>query len=97
MLNGNGDNNLTKQQYGKLVRQKFFDAIKLEWGDYESIKWHLYKFSNGKKVVTLYSSLNRDRWWYGVTKNYWKNWADKTDMVLLMGDSKKCTYKGDNY
>ena len=83
---------LSKQGFGKLLRKKFLDHMKNEWGAYQPIRDYLYSFSNGNKVVTFYSSLNHGRWWYGVGKNYWDNWDKNSYIVLLMRDSKICEY-----
>lgn len=92
MTNGNANRKLTKQELGKLVRQKFLSVIKEEWGDYKSLKGYLYKFSNGKKILTVYSSLNNDRWWFGVSELYWSNWDDDTYLAILMRDGKRCEF-----
>ena len=60
MTNRNGERKLSKQEYGKLVRQKFLSVIREEWGNYSSLRGYLYRFKNGKKVLTVYSSLNND-------------------------------------
>jgi hypothetical protein len=52
----------------------------------------LFEFSDGNKFLTLYSSLNNDRWFYGISGKYWENWDEKTYMVLLLGDGSKCDY-----
>ena len=63
------------------------------WGNYEQLAGiSFFKFSNGNKFLTLYSSLNNDRWFYGVSEQYWQNWDGKTYMVLLLGDGRKCDY-----
>jgi hypothetical protein len=84
---------LTKQEYGKLVRKEFLDFIKPEWGNYKSLSGYLYGFKNNKKILTLYSNfLNNDRWWYGVSKEYWSNWDEYTYMALLMRDGMNCDF-----
>jgi hypothetical protein len=85
-------NNLSKRQHGALVRKEFLKLLKTKWGDYESIKGYLYSFSNGQKLLTLYSNLNHDRWFYGVSNVYWINWDRKTHMCLLMRDGKLCSF-----
>jgi hypothetical protein len=90
MNNENAVHKLTKQEIGKLVRQKFLSLIKQEWGDYKSLKGYLYRFENGNKILTVYSSLNNDRWWFGVSELYWSNWDENTYLAILMRDEKKC-------
>lgn len=60
---------LSGRDYGFLARQHFLRMIKQVWGEYESLNLFLYKFSNGKKALTLFSSLNSNNiWWYGVSE-----------------------------
>ena len=92
MSNETTDHQLTKQQYGKLARHIFLSAYKQKWGEYKSIKGYLYQFENGNKALTLYSSLNNDRWWYGISESYWSNWDQNTHLVLLMRDNKKIDF-----
>lgn len=82
---------LTIREYGVLCRQKFAKYFENKWGSYELLEGSSYKFSNERKVFTFYSNLNYDRWWFGVSKKYWKNWDDQTYMALIMREEIKCS------
>ena len=81
---------LTGREYGVLCRQKFAKYFENKWGSYELLGGSSYKFSNGRKVFTFFSSLNDANWWFGVLEEYWKNWDDQTYMALLMREEIKC-------
>ena len=84
---------MTNKGFGKLVRLIFLKKLENEWGSYESLRGYLYKFSNWKKVLTLYSRLNNNNvWWYGVSKLYLSKWDDKISISLLMRDGYRCDY-----
>ncbi len=84
---------ITGREFGKFAREQLLRKFEGTWGNYEQLAGiSLFKFSNGNKFLTLYSSLNNDRWFYGVSEQYWQNWDEKTYMVLLLGDGKKCDY-----
>jgi len=84
---------ITGRQFGKFAREQLLRQFEGIWGDYEQLHGiSLFKFSNGNKFLTLYSSLNDDKWFYGVSDHYWKNWDEKTYMVLLLGDARECNY-----
>ncbi len=82
---------LTGREYGVLCRQKFARYFENKWGSYELLRGSSYKFSNGRKVFTFFSSLNDAIWWFGVSKKYWKNWDDQTYMALIMREEIKCS------
>lgn len=84
---------ITGREFGKFAREHLLRKFERTWGNYKQMAGiSLFKFSNGNKFVTLYSSLNNDRWFYGLSEQYWKNWDEKTYMVLLLGDGSKCDY-----
>jgi len=84
---------ITGREFGKFARESLLRKFEGTWGNYEQLAGiSFFKFSNGNKFLTLYSSLNNDRWFYGVSEQYWKNWDGKTYMVLLLGDASKCDY-----
>ncbi len=84
---------ITGREFGKFAREQLLRKFEGTWGNYEQLAGiSLFKFSNGNKFLTLYSSLNNDRWFYGVSEQYWRNWDEKTYMVLLLGDERKCDY-----
>jgi len=84
---------LTGRDFGKFAREQLLRKFEGIWGKYQQlIGYSLFKFSNGNKFLTLYSSLNHDRWFYGLSEQYWKNWDEKTYLVLLLGDGEKCGY-----
>lgn len=81
------------REFGKFAREQLLRKFEGTWGKYQQLTGiSLFKFSNGNKFLTLYSSLNNDRWFYGVSEDYWRNWDGKTYMVLLLGDERKCDY-----
>lgn len=84
---------ITGREFGKFAREQLLRKFEGTWGNYKQLAGiSLFKFSNGNKFLTLYSSLNNDRWFYGVSGKYWENWDEKTYMVLLLGDGSKCDY-----
>lgn len=84
---------ITGRDFGKFAREQLLRVFEGPWGKYTQLAGiSLFKFSNGNKFLTLYSSLNYDRWFYGVLEQYWKQWDEKTYMVLLRGDGSKCDY-----
>lgn len=83
---------LISREHGSLCRKKFVKYFENKWGKYQSLGNSSYKFSSGQKVFIFYSNLNYDRWWFGVSKKYWGNWDEHTNMVLLMREGKKCSY-----
>lgn len=82
---------LTSREYGVLCRKIFVKYFENKWGSYELLGGSSYKFSNERKVFIFYSNLNHDRWWFGVSKKYWGNWDDQTNMALLMREENKCS------
>ncbi|MDD4073441.1 MAG: hypothetical protein PHY78_13880 [Desulfobacterales bacterium] len=83
----------TGREFGKFAREQLLRKFESTWGNYKQLAGiSLFKFSNGIKCLTLYSSLNNDRWFYGVSGKYWENWDEKTYMVLLLGNGSKCYY-----
>mgnify|MGYP001290610212 CR=1 FL=1 len=87
------DKKITGREFGKFAREQLLRKFEGTWGNHEQLAGiSLFKFSNGNKFLTLYSSLNNDRWFYGVSEDYWRNWDGKTYMVLLLGDERKCDY-----
>ncbi len=84
---------ITGREFGKFAREQLLRKFEGTWGNYEQLAGiSLFRFPNGNKFLTLYSSLNADRWFYGVSEQYWRNWDEKTYMVLLLGDERKCDY-----
>ena len=87
------DKKITGREFGKFAREQLLRKFEGIWGSYKQLAGiSLFKFSNGNKFLTLYSSLNYDRWFYGVSEQYWGNWDEETYMVLLLGDGSKCDY-----
>jgi len=82
---------LTGREYGVLCRQKFAEYFEDKWGSYKLLGGSSYKFSNGRTVLTFFSSLNNAIWWFGVSKKYWKNLDDQTYVALIMREEIKCS------
>lgn len=81
------------REFGKFAREKLLHNLEQEWGNYEQLAGvSFFKFNNGTKALTLYSSLNDNVWFYGVSKQYWENWDDNTHMFFLLGDGSRCDY-----
>ncbi len=85
-------NKLSRQDYGVLCRRKFVKHFEKKWGSYEVLRKTLFEFSNGRKVLTPFASLSYNRWWFGISKQYWKNWDNQTYMALLMREGNKCDF-----
>lgn len=84
---------ITGREFGEFAREQLLREFKENWGDFEQLAGiSLFRFPNGNKLLTLYSSLNNDKWFYGVSEQHWRNWDEKTYMVLLLGDEEKCDY-----
>jgi hypothetical protein len=50
--------------------------------------------SDSIRVLTLYSNKYKDddKWFYGITQNYWLNLNDNTYLLLIMRDNHNCSY-----
>jgi hypothetical protein len=84
--------NLTNRDYGNLCRKVLMLDISKNYKDLiiEGSWWR--SPHDDIKILTLYSSLNDDRWFYGIIEKYWKNWDKDSHIVFLMRDGKYCSY-----
>jgi hypothetical protein len=81
------------REYRNACRQKFANYMKSEWGNFSQSGELLLEFDNGKKVVAPFSDLqNYNKWWFGVSKLYWKNWDTNTYISLLMNEGNICRF-----
>ena len=80
--------NFSGKELGKIARDKMLEYLEPKWGHFQRIAsgWSLFRFPKGQKLLSCYSSLNFDRWWFGVSKKYWENWDNDTFMALLLGE-----------
>jgi len=84
-------NKLSGREFGKLAREELLRQLERNWGESKLVSGiSLFEFSSGQKILTLYATLSGDRWWYGVSEEYWTGWNDNTHMAFLMGDGCKC-------
>lgn len=81
---------LCGKELGKIARFKMLQYLEPKWGHYQQLAsgWSLFHFSNGQKLLSCYSSLNYDRWWFGVSEKYWEKWDKNTWLALLLGEEK---------
>ena len=81
------------REFGKFAREQLLRKFEGTWGNYKQLAGiSLFEFSDGNKFLTLYASLIDNKWFYGVSEQYWENWDEKTYMVFLLGDGSRCDY-----
>jgi hypothetical protein len=83
---------LTKRDYGKLCRKVIMLDLQRTYGDL-LIEGSWFKTPDDSyKILTIYSDLNNDKWFFGIIQKYWRNWDNYSLIALLMRDGNNCSY-----
>lgn len=83
---------LTTRDYGKLCRRAVEKHLNEIWGKL-SVEGSWYKSQkNNEKILTIYSDLHNDKWFYGIMKDYWSNWDSDSYLAIIMRDGNYCSY-----
>ena len=95
-------NNLKERKHRNIelerkLKRKLGEDLAKEWGKYSIINDSLIEFSdNGYHLVCKYSCFddNQGRWFWGVSKKYWKAWGSLNYLALIMEneDTKSYSY-----
>lgn len=83
---------LTRREYGKLCRRSVEKHLFETWGKLTVERSWFKSQLNNNKILTLYSDLNNDKWFYGVMEEYWNHWDTNCYLAIIMRDGINCSY-----
>ena len=82
----------TDREYGKLCRQSLVKDLHESWGELTFEGSWLKSTKTNNRILTLYSDLHNNHWFFGIQEDYWKNWNNDSYLVFIMRDNIFCSY-----
>jgi hypothetical protein len=83
---------ISTRDYGKLCRNAVKKHLNETWGKLNVEGSWLKSQKNNNKILTIYSNLHNDKWFYGIMQDYWNNWDYDKYLSIIMRDGNYCSY-----